>query len=211
MITALQNHEYEWDSDEMKQDMGLRQWKIKTTGMKPDWNNGEEYNRALTFYLNEGLKGYLEPALDELAHEVGEDSAKSLISKYTYREFLKKFNREPKFEIAPYDTGGFTGEWTGGGKLALLHQKELVLNAVDTANLLTTVQMVRELASAIDLRAAAANYSSGLSSSTLGFGGGIVEQEVTIHAEFPNVVNHTEIEDAFTNLINRASQFANRR
>jgi len=31
-----------------------------------------------------------------------------------------------------YDTGGYTGEWSNDGRLAFLHQKELVLNAEDT-------------------------------------------------------------------------------
>ena len=39
----------------------------------------------------------------------------------------------------------------------------------------------------------------------------VLEQEVTIHAEFPNATNHSEIEEAFNTLINRASQFANRK
>jgi hypothetical protein len=38
-----------------------------------------------------------------------------------------------------------------------------------------------------------------------------LEQSVTIHAEFPNATNHNEIEEAFNNLVNRASQYANRR
>jgi len=29
-------------------------------------------------------------------------------------------------------TGGYTGEWSNDGRLAFLHQKELVLNAEDT-------------------------------------------------------------------------------
>jgi len=36
-------------------------------------------------------------------------------------------------------------------------------------------------------------------------------QEVKIHAEFPNAVNHNEIEQAFDTLINRAAQYANRK
>jgi len=38
-----------------------------------------------------------------------------------------------------------------------------------------------------------------------------LQQEVTIHAEFPNATNRGEIEAAFDTLINRASQFANRK
>jgi hypothetical protein len=38
-----------------------------------------------------------------------------------------------------------------------------------------------------------------------------LQQEVTIHAEFPNATQRTEIEAAFDTLLNRASQFANRK
>ena len=109
-----------------------------------------------------------------------------------------------------YASGGYTGSWGSEGKLALLHEKELVLNADDTKNFLQGVQILRQITSAIDLRAA---VSSNASSSILpSFGGGAqtLEQQVTITAEFPNATNHTEIEEAFNNLINRASQYANR-
>ena len=38
-----------------------------------------------------------------------------------------------------------------------------------------------------------------------------LQQEVTIHANFPNVSSRTEIEEAFSTLVNRASQYANRK
>jgi hypothetical protein len=38
-----------------------------------------------------------------------------------------------------------------------------------------------------------------------------IDQNVTITASFPNATNHSEIEEAFTNLINKASQYANRK
>lgn len=49
-----------------------------------------------------------------------------------------------------YATGGYTGSWSGGldeqdGRLALLHQKELVLNADDTVNILKAIDMMREM------------------------------------------------------------------
>ena len=38
-----------------------------------------------------------------------------------------------------------------------------------------------------------------------------LEQNVTIHAEFPGVSDRNEIQEAFNNLINAASQYANRK
>lgn len=115
----------------------------------------------------------------------------------------------------PFASGGYTGEWIGGsqldnGKLAILHQKELVLNEDDTKNMLQTVSLVRELSNTIGLRAAASSVATGLSSAFTFDNAQTLEQSVTIHAEFPNAVNHNEIEEAFNTLINRASQFAGR-
>lgn len=38
-----------------------------------------------------------------------------------------------------------------------------------------------------------------------------LDQNVHIDATFPNVTDHSEIEAAFDNLINKASQYANRK
>jgi hypothetical protein len=38
-----------------------------------------------------------------------------------------------------------------------------------------------------------------------------LDQNVHIEANFPSVTDHNEIEEALTTLINRASQFANRK
>ena len=114
-----------------------------------------------------------------------------------------------------YDTGGYTGDWgDSSGRLALLHQKELVLNQEDTANILSTVKLVRQLTNTIDLNAQAASIGIGLlRAQTIKDEktSDILQQEVTIHAEFPNVQDQNEIRLAFNDLINTASQYANRK
>ena len=50
-------------------------------------------------------------------------------------------------------TGGYTGEWGASGKLAFLHEKELVLNKEDTENILAAVGIIRSIESALDSRA----------------------------------------------------------
>ena len=107
-------------------------------------------------------------------------------------------------------SGGYTGAWGSHGKIAILHEKELVLNATDTENLLSAISLLRDFSSAIDLRAAENSISGGLNSPYYGGNAQSLEQEVTIHAEFPGVTNHNEIEEAFNNLVNRASQYAHR-
>lgn len=111
-----------------------------------------------------------------------------------------------------FDTGGYTGSWDSSGRLAMLHQKEIVLNAHDTENFLAAVNIVRDIASIIDLQAAAQRSTlSMISSASVNPTAQTLQQEVTIHAEFPNATQRTEIEAAFDTLLNRASQFANRK
>lgn len=118
--------------------------------------------------------------------------------------------------IPGYDTGGYTGNWNSSqGKLAMLHEKELVLNKEDTKNILSTVELVRKLSQKIDLNAQTAryafNYHPIINNPKLTDRELQVNQTVSITAEFPNAQNRTEIEEAFTTLINQASQFANQK
>ena len=116
-------------------------------------------------------------------------------------------------QLSGFDTGGYTGDWAGyAGKLALLHKKELILNEEDTSNFLSALGIVRDISQMIDLNAHAASYGLGLMSSIgVRDSAQTIEQQVTIHAEFPNASNHSEIEEAFHNLINTATQYANRK
>ena len=110
-------------------------------------------------------------------------------------------------------TGGYTGEWADGsnennGRWALLHQKELVLNAHDTENFLNAMEIVRQLDNLTNWMA---NGLGDLFVPTVKGENGELEQNVHIEASFPNVTDHNEIEMAFDNLVNRASQYDNRK
>jgi len=95
----------------------------------------------------------------------------------------------------------------------MLHQKELVLNAHDTENMLNTIQMVRDIVASIDTRAAAAgavNINNAYANAAT-VGPQSFDQNVHIEANFPNATDHNEIELALTNLVNRASQYVGRK
>ena len=112
--------------------------------------------------------------------------------------------------IVGYASGGYTGEWNKDGKLAFLHQKELILNAEDTRNILSAVDIVRQMTST--LGNALTNYSiGGARNSLMNSGFGTVDQRVEIKAEFPNVRDAFEIETALTNLSDKAYQYAHRK
>ena len=116
-----------------------------------------------------------------------------------------------KSQLSGYDTGGYTGEWGGNGRLALLHQKELVLNKEDTANMLNAISIMRNITNMLG-----SSVLSKLAAATAGRidtnnNNDVLEQNVHIDAQFPNVKNSREIEEALNNLVNMASMRANKR
>lgn len=117
-----------------------------------------------------------------------------------------------KYSYGKFDTGGYTGDWNGEGRFAMLHQKEIVLNKDDTENFLKTVDIVRQISDMIDLNAMSASGGLGsLFAASVNKDNGILEQNVHITAEFPNATNKDEILSAFDNVVNLASQYANRK
>ena len=120
--------------------------------------------------------------------------------------------------LAAMDTGGYTGEWEDetplykNGKLALLHQKELVLNSSDTENILAAVEIVRTIAAGINNQLASLSQNAGIRNfnSSLSSIGNEVQQRVEIKAEFPNVQDSYQIEQALLELSDQAYQYAHR-
>ena len=152
--------------------------------------------------------------LSGIARRVGYSSWQSLWKKNKKRLRSGDPNLIFPGEKIYYDTGGYTGAWGPEGKLAFLHQKELVLNAEDTQNFLAGIDILRQISDTIDLNAlmASNNLASGLNSEVnTSSSDETLQQIVTITAEFKDATTASEITAAFDNLINRASQFANRK
>lgn len=119
---------------------------------------------------------------------------------------------DPNHFLYQFDTGGYTGEWGPDGKLALLHQKELVLNQDDTSNFLSALGLLDNILLTLDKYSINAQLGGLLSSPAFAMNAqDNLEQNVHIEASFPGVQDRNEIEEAFNNLINKASQFANRK
>jgi hypothetical protein len=110
--------------------------------------------------------------------------------------------------VALFASGGYTGDWgTLDGKLAFLHEKELVLNQKDTENLLDSVKILRNIMFNAD--ASAGSRLGGLTNRNKlknDLPNETIEQNVKIEASFPNVNSKREIEEAFDNLVNLAAQ-----
>lgn len=123
--------------------------------------------------------------------------------------------------IMKYASGGYTGDWGSDGRLAVLHQKELVLNQEDTKNMLAAVQSIRELAPSMiaEMRArisgtAAASQSlfgSRYSGMRSAFDRKATElaQSVQINADFPGVRDAIEIKEALESLVQTSAQRIN--
>jgi hypothetical protein len=110
------------------------------------------------------------------------------------------------------DTGGYTGEWGPEGKIAMLHEKELVLNSNDTSNFLSALGLLDNILLTLDKYSASAQLGGLLNSPDFLMNNSeALEQNVHIEASFPGVTDRNEIEEAFNNLVNRASQYANRK
>lgn len=121
-----------------------------------------------------------------------------------------------KSQLSGYDTGGYTGTWDNTGRLALLHQKELVLNADDTSNILKTVSAIRDLTSLnSSISSAIATSIGSMAMNLVANGGGNIntnsnsnaENQFYITAEFPNANDVETIREAILSLPNLASQY----
>ena len=186
---------------------GLMQGYLAAGGKKGDanWNQLEAQREAKI--VGEGYtKDYYGTKVGDSDYNIQSSNAY-----YVDREAVDKKLKELGIDPEPYATGGYTGDWGPEGKLAVLHEKELVLNAKDTENLLTTVSFIRDLVNMIDAQAGIASLFNMYATSGVMSNSESLEQVVTIHAEFPNASDRYEIEEAFNSLVNRASQYANRK
>lgn len=158
---------------------------------------------------------------DKLIKAYGEDFAddvQNYINAHWHDDsvFYPDYERSKKFwstTLVGYDTGGYTGDWSdGSGKLALLHSKEIVLNANDTQNILKAVESVRAMTAAMKgatLAEAVGSISSiGKSIETAN---SRVDQNVNITAEFPNATSADEIREAILGLNNQVLHYTHRK
>ena len=132
-----------------------------------------------------------------------------------------------------FATGGYTGDNVpASGALAVLDNKELVLNEDDTANMLKMIYAVRDMQNKVSTNTNSSSILDGLNidgiikqimqttvQSFTAAAASIsnfniskepqdINQNVSISANFPNVQNHNEIELAIQNLTSIAAQKA---
>lgn len=225
--------QYDWNKEQMEQIIDEKQKKdmpmsqeqrdaILTTAKEPysaktDWSlamrnalAAGDYDKAGQYAEYRAYKVHNDASLKNLAWTEAQLQAE--IDQYA--QDVSKMSPEQKRRIlataSQYDTGGYTGSWGNEGRWALLHEKELVLNKNDTSNLLTTITLLHDLMARLD-QASAWSALRELTPASAAATTEILEQNVHIEASFPNAVDHNEIEQAFENIVNLASQYANRK
>ena len=167
-------------------------------GSKSGWGNDPERARKLKEKGVSGAQDYIN---------------ESAYNGTIYANWADKRQQLKKYYYGSFDTGGYTGDWSGpDGKFAMLHQKELVLNQQDTENFLASMEVLEKIVQVIDLQSANQLLSKNMISPSFGnIGESALEQNVHIEASFPNATDKNEIEEAFKDLVNLASQYVNRK
>ena len=98
-----------------------------------------------TKYYNNPDSAYYEAAQDMLDAVNNGGSALQW-----WVEIMNKITKDnPYKKPSSFDSGGYTGPWGSEGKLALLHEKELILNKTDTENILDAVNIIRSMSQSI--------------------------------------------------------------
>lgn len=113
-------------------------------------------------------------------------------------------------------TGGLTSAWGPEGKALIVHEKELILNKFQTEDMFYLAELAQAYIRQVeglgqyqipDLVSIISQISNSLGAGNQE----AIVQEITIQADFPGVNSQIEIENAFSNIINMASQYANRK
>lgn len=173
---------------------------------------GEEYNS-----IDEAINDLLKQSLGS-----GEVSDAIADSNIYWLDNKKLWNNNSVLSTKyarKFDTGGYTGEWDNSGRLAILHQKELVLNKDDTENILNAVEFVRGIASSIG--ASLLSQLAGMTNATSSIrpvGADYLSSNISnasssnvynVTAEFPNAESVQDIREALLSLPNLVSQKVN--
>ena len=180
-------------------------------------------NYKLTAYDDKGfiLTGYPKYYSDKAALKA---VARPLMYKYsialndgTYNRTISKgeLDSVKQYKLNGFKSGGYTGKWGNEGKLAVLHEKELVLNASDTQNILSAVELLRALPftalaqSIVDSSSnIAASFRSGANNMS-GIDGQTTNNEtksMVVNADFSGVRSADEIYQALLELENYGLQ-----
>lgn len=169
---------------------------------EPNKKKKKSIAKALTDYLKTQIKANKIPSLTEL-------QTKATLGHGYDTDLLKAYKNmiDRGIELMQekgFATGGYTGTWAGNeGRLAVLHQKELVLNSADTENLLKAIELM-------NLQMTLPSGNGRIKEILESRGANENKRNIIINADFPNVSSKEEIVSAFELIEKRASQYVNK-
>ena len=189
--------------------------------------------------VNSGFKTYTKQtgtSANYTSSDEGESAfQEKFLKKYYYsKPYLSdKDIHRIRTDSSRFATGGYTGDNVpASGALAVLDNKELVLNEDDTANMLKMIYAVRDMQNKVSTNTNSSSILDGLNidgiikqimqTTVQSFTAAVasisnfniskepqdINQNVSISANFPNVQNHNDIELAIQNLTSIAAQKA---
>ena len=154
-------------------------------------------------YITETLKDTsLKTIIEDIIN--GQESAGYIEA---LQEALDKLVNTPTLDaISSNAVGGELTGWGTEGKIGILHQNEVIVNSdlVQKMKDFFNNNALNNTVWALERNTQLDNLLQSVSESNRT----TLDQNVNIKAEFPNVKEHTEIEQALNNLVNRASQYA---
>lgn len=208
---GLSSGELAYGSDAYNELMSYRDFAYdERGGSESGWMDNETLDKLYQDYLNGTLSGSDADWFNKAVDYSGDYENNSK----TFLEWLESLG------ISSLSSGGYTGDFDDG-RLAILHEKELVLNQEDTQNILAATKAIEGIATgnvwdtivtALDKSIAIAQgmmmekLSSIFASAASNEDNSV--KEAIIYAEFPNVHDARDVEEALRNLANDASQYA---
>lgn len=112
-------------------------------------------------------------------------------------------------KYSSFDTGGYTGDWGDNGKLAILHEKELILNKSQTEDILNTVRLLQQYNPLNNIKTQGINLPNTSELKLHDKQPQIIKNEYKFEkAEFPNVTNDSGVQNLLDNLNRLSKQYS---
>jgi len=192
-----------------------------TTGLDSLRNAGKNNAKNQNLII-QSLKNSIRSIARNFAPTMSEQTIEQYASRinFQYGGNASTLTYDQLKRLLGFDSGGYTGAWGSDGRLAMLHEKELVLNKKDTENVLDAVNLLRtfsvsEIADSIigAAKTSASILASVTSKASQAVAGVSNNQtnnyrDMTINADFSGVKSADAIYQALTELSNYGMQEA---
>ena len=199
---------------------------LGTSGRNSNNSYTPKTNKQNAYVTRNGVGGYKlvnSSTGQAMEYWSGQSKTSGLPDNEEALEYFKKKYKNLSISYLSYTsgfaTGGYTGAWGKDGKLAVLHEKELVLNKDDTTNILKAVETIRQVVASSNLGGNLLNASMTSSNMLSRISAGVLQgmsnfntnssnttTSMVINADFSGVRSADEIYQALLELQNYGLQ-----